>query len=107
MKSIFIPIFLFLLAGCDSTILLSNFQLVTSSDGAVYRLNTKTGEVHKVSDNILIKIHESNRIVLSKNIILETENKDTYEYKGNGEFVKRDLSNPEKMAEDWLHEMDL
>lgn len=95
------------LSGCDSGSLTTNFQLMSSSNGEIYRLNKNTGEIHTISDGVLIKIHESNRIMLSNNIILETENKDTYEYKGNGKFIKRNLTDPEKMAEDMLHEMGL
>jgi hypothetical protein len=51
MKSLVVALSLLLFAGCQNFQLQDRYQLVSSSDGKVYRLDKKSGEIALVTPN--------------------------------------------------------
>jgi hypothetical protein len=94
MKQIILLIsFFIVLVGCDKANLGNqNFQIISSSDRKVYRLNLKSGDVSMIEQGIMIKISEQARPKLLVGKEYETENGKVLTYLGNGNFRHKPLS---------------
>ena len=53
-----------ILIGCEQLTQPQAFQLSTTPDGKMLRLNTKSGEIHLVTDEGLIHLNEKNPVLI-------------------------------------------
>jgi len=83
---------LLLLAGCETTDSSPDFQIVTTVDGKVYRLDNESGEVFVIINNRLMKVPEGKRTKLVIGEMYDTEDGKVLTYSGLGEFKEKPLS---------------
>lgn len=86
-----------LLVGCDSSPFQSRYQLVTASEGKLYRLDTKTGALHYVTPERIYVITEEVALpVLRKGQFYQMEDGPEeakyLKYVGNGQFEKSKIA---------------
>lgn len=79
------------LIGCsDGWNTTSNkYQLVVSSDGHVYRMDTRTGDVVVIEQVPMHKLSQSDQIPLVVNALYKTEEGEVIRYAGKGKFEAR------------------
>lgn len=83
--------FALLLGGCDQLPGERRYQLVTSPDGKVYRLDTKTGAVHYVTPDGTFSLSERTP-KLKQGQYFQLEDGKFLKYIGNGQFEKSDYA---------------
>ena len=91
MKSATALILLIALAGCGE-VGTHAYQLVASSDGFVYRLNTKTGEIGIIEKDRIRAIKEINISPLTIGGFYKDEKGTVIKYVGDQKFAKGDFS---------------
>jgi hypothetical protein len=99
---IVIVLFLFLtvcgcgIVGSGEGFRTDRYQLVASSDGKVYRLDKKTGEVSTIDGNSIRSIGNSDQTNLVVGMFYKTEEGKLMRYAGKGNFE------PSMTAEEFL-----
>jgi len=81
-----LSVILLLQVGCEKIDWTTDFQIVATADGKVYRLNSESGEVFEIVNGRLMKILEGARTKLVIGEIYETENGKYLSYAGLGKF---------------------
>ena len=74
-----------ILIGCENNEIINRFQIISSSEGSMYRLNKSTGEIWSIHEATMEKVKEEKfRIKVGERYICE----DTYSfvYKGKGKI---------------------
>ena len=86
-KTIFIVLSVIsILSGCNDFGMYNRYQLVASSDGHVYRLDRKNGDISIVDQNTIRKISDSDEVNLVVGLFYKTEGGKIMKYVGNGKF---------------------
>ena len=87
--TIFVVSVVVLFSGCVGTGVKSQspadrFVMTTAHDGQMYRTNTQTGEVWRVSDNQMVRVNESSSNVLEVGKKYFIEGHRSVKYLGDG-----------------------
>ena len=79
------------IVGCSDTKISTGiqYQLISSSDGYVYRLDGNTGEVMIINQGTMSKVSQSEQTNLVINGLYKTEEGKIIRYIGKGKFVPR------------------
>lgn len=78
--------------GCEKTETTPHFQITSTVNGGIYRLNTESGEVFEISNGSLVKIIKTKRTKLIVGKMYDTENGKPLTYIGQGVFKEKPLS---------------
>lgn len=92
--------FVLLLSGCDFHYDANRFQIASSSSGDVYRIQSSTGAIYKISGGNLIRIQETNRVQLQVGAVYVFEDGENMVYLGKGNF--KTLKSNVLTADEWL-----
>lgn len=92
MRKTIIVSLLLMLSISGSAIASSKYQIISSTNGNVYRLNKETGEIFVVADQRLLKVKEEIRTKIYIGESFETEEGEVYDYRGKGKFELKPLS---------------
>ena len=79
------------LSGCEWPSAPSRFQLITATDGKIYRLDAKTGAVHYISPNSMVPLSDETPMLRIGEYYQMSDAKDDtkfLKYLGNGQFEK-------------------
>ena len=82
---------LLLLSGCEWPIPQSRYQLVSGTDGKVYRVDAKTGAVHYISPGSMVLLSDATPMLQPGEYYQMSDAKDDtkfLKYLGNGQFEK-------------------
>ncbi len=91
MRTMIVIVATLLVAGCDSYVFQSQYQLHTAPDGKIYRLNQKSGEIHLVTPDGLIRLSDG-YVTLTKGSYYKLEDGKFLKYLGDGKFEKNDYA---------------
>lgn len=80
------------LLACDKIGNSNNYQVISSSDGKVYRLNNKSGEIYVIENGTMNRISAEPRTKLVIGNGYETENGKVLKYLGKGQFKHKPIS---------------
>jgi hypothetical protein len=84
-------VFLPALIGCEWPATASHYQVVTTADGKLYRLDNKSGDVHYITPESMTRLTESTQTLEVGQYYKMTDAKDDtkyLKYLGNGQFEK-------------------
>ena len=79
------------LSGCEWSLAQSRYQLITATDGKVYRLDAKTGAVHYISPDRMVPLSDEIPMLRIGEYYQMSDAKDDtkfLKYLGNGQFEK-------------------
>ncbi len=82
---VFIALIGIILTGCDSSLVQQRYQLQTTTDGKVYRLDTKSGDVCYITPKSIFTLGKGTQ-KLTVGQYLEKEDGKYLKYLGNGKF---------------------
>jgi cupin superfamily acireductone dioxygenase involved in methionine salvage len=93
MRYLLITLMAITFVGCSDTWICSGnkYQIMASTDGNVYRLDGKTGEVMIISKGTMHKISQSEQTLLVVNGLYKTEDGEIILYLGKSKFGARPL----------------
>lgn len=91
-KNIVAIALLLILVLLSGSVFAENYQIISSPNGNVWRLNTETGELFVVTGKHLVKIKEETRTKIHISETFVTEEGDIYHYLGKGKFELKPLS---------------
>ena len=74
------------IGGCDRISNTNQFQVASSPTGELYRLQSTTGAIHKISGNTLVRVSETDRVQLQAGAVYVFENGSNMKYLGDGKF---------------------
>jgi len=80
-----------LLSGCDWPLAPPRYQLTTTTDGKIYRLDTKTGAVHYITPDRMISLSDEIPMLrIGEHYQMSDAKDDTkfLKYIGSGQFEK-------------------
>ena len=78
-----------IIIGCRNaeTSFNNDYQIVTSTDGCVYRLNKRTGDMMIITHGVMHKVSQSEQTLLVVHELYKTEEGKVIQYEGKGNFV--------------------
>ena len=78
-----------MIIGCRNAEISFNndYQIVTSTDGSVYRLNKRTGDIMIITHGVMHKVTQPEQTLLVVNELYRTEEGKIIQYEGKGNFV--------------------
>jgi hypothetical protein len=85
-KTIFITVAGLSMGSCDRMSGNSQFQVISTSSGELYRLQSSTGAMHRISGATLVRVSETDRVQLQVGAVYVLENGSNIKYLGEGKF---------------------